>query len=140
LPETGFKVGMAASPILVKRIGKPRKPEHQEEVWAGRAVNYAAKAAQCSNRRELWVTDTVWNAVSQNDYIVYTCSCSGGPTDTLWKDVEIDRLPENDPDRYGRKLTSHWCKIHGPEFCAAILAGTTSRPDVHETMKKKHEA
>lgn len=127
--ETGFKVGMAASRILVKRVGVPRKPDSQEEVWVGKAVNYAAKAAQCSNRNEMWVTGSVWERLKSNDYIAYTCGCNiGYPTDTLWTDVEIDRLPDEDVDRYGRKLTSMWCEKHGEEFCAAILAGKTDRP------------
>jgi class 3 adenylate cyclase len=94
-PETGFKVGVAASRILVKRVGVPRKPEFQEEVWVGKAVNYAAKAAQCSNRREMWVTGSIWDRLESNDYIAYTCGCPDGePRDTLWEDVEITRLPE----------------------------------------------
>ena len=46
LPETGFKVGIASSRLLAKRIGTPRNPAQQEPVWAGKAVNYATKAAQ----------------------------------------------------------------------------------------------
>jgi class 3 adenylate cyclase len=129
-PLTGFKIGVAASRILVKRIGLPRT-DYQEEVWAGKAVNYAAKAAQCADRREMWVTGTVWERVSSNDYIIYTCGCPNGqPADTLWEDIEITRLPEGDEDRYGRKLTSTWCDVHGQEFCNAILQGKTSRPTV----------
>lgn len=131
LPETGFKVGMADSRILVKRVGVPGKPDYQEEVWAGKAVNYAAKAAQCSDRQEMWVTGSVWERLEPNDYITYTCGCPNGqPSPLLWQDVEIVRLPEGDEDRYGRKLTSMWCVKHGPAFCAAILAGETSREDV----------
>lgn len=132
-PKTGFKVGMAASRILVKRIGVPRKPKYQEEVWAGKAVNYAAKAAQCADRREMWVTGGVWERLKSNDYIAYSCGCGsrdGQPTDTIWDDVDITRLPEGEEDRYGRKLTSMWCVKHGAMFCDAILAGKKSRSDV----------
>jgi hypothetical protein len=91
----GLQGGVAASRILVKRVGVPRKPEFQEEVWVGKAVNYAAKAAQCSNRREMWVTGSIWDRLESNDYIAYTCGCPDGePRDTLWEDVEITRLPE----------------------------------------------
>lgn len=137
MPKTGFKVGVAASRILVKRVGLPGT-DYQEEVWAGKAVNYAAKAAQLADRRQLWVTDTVWNAIAENDYIVYSCGCNGGPSDILWADAEIDRLPEEDPDRQGRKLLAPWCDDHGPEFCAAILAGETSRPELQEFLRASH--
>lgn len=130
-PATGFKIGLAASRILVKRVGVPRKPDYQEEVWVGKAVNYAAKAAQSSDRREMWVTGSVWGRLESNDYIAYTCGCPDGEArDTLWGDVEITRLPDGDEDRFGRKLTSMWCVKHGPGYCDAILEGKTDRADV----------
>lgn len=128
-PETGYKVGVAASRILVKRVGIPRS-DNQEEVWAGHAVNYATKAAQVANRHELVVTGDVWDFCETNDYIAFTCGCGAGPSASLWEDITIDKLPEDDPDRTGRKLTSKWCEIHGPEFCQAILDGKTTRDDV----------
>jgi class 3 adenylate cyclase len=81
--ETGYKVGIAASPVLVKKVGIPRKTDHQEEVWAGKAVNFAAKAAQSANRRELIVTGTVWDILGKNDYIAFSCGCNGGATRTI---------------------------------------------------------
>jgi class 3 adenylate cyclase len=144
LPSTGFKLGLAASRILVKRIGVPGKPEYQEEVWAGKAVNYAAKAAQSADRNELIVTASVWDRLSSNDYITLSCGCGsdGIPSDVLWEDAEIDALPEDNEDRVGRKLVSMWCDTHGDEFCNAILAGKTTRPDANvarQALKSKLE-
>jgi len=34
-PKTGFKLGMAASRVLVKRVGVPGKTEYQEEAGSG---------------------------------------------------------------------------------------------------------
>lgn len=140
-PKTGFKVGIAASRILVKRVGAPRKPDYQEEIWVGKAVNYASKAAQCSERHELWVTGGVWDRIESNDYIVYTCGCPNGePSHSIWADVEITQLPEDDQDRYGRKLTSMWCLEHGADFCEAILSGERTRSDVkaaRQSLQKK---
>lgn len=131
LPETGFKVGIASSRILVKRVGIPRTDMY-EEVWAGKAVNYASKASQVADRRELIVTGSVWDVVGQNDYVAYSCTCHTGPSDTIWHDVEIDRLPEEEPERMGRKLTACWCDKCGPGYCDAILSGETVRPEVAE--------
>ena len=127
--ETGFKVGIASSRVLVKRVGLPRT-DHYEEVWAGKAVNYAAKASQDADRRELIVTGSVWDQIGKNDFVAYTCGCHNGPGDSIWHDVTIGRLPEDDPEREGRKLTSSWCDNCGPAFCEAILAGRTARPEV----------
>ena len=127
LATTGLKVGVAASPLLVKRVGIART-DHQEPVWAGRAVNYAAKAAQQADVDEMIVTGTVWDWAKDNGYLAVTCSCDG-PSPSLWQDVTIEKVPEEDGEREGKLLTSSWCKIHGPEYCAAVLAGKSTRPE-----------
>lgn len=135
IPETGFKLGIASDHVLVKRIGTPRIPAQQEPVWAGKPVNYAAKAAQSGDRHEIIVTRSVWDTIIANDYLAITCGCDGDgkptkPTTAIWQDMTIERLPED--EREGRRLIAAWCKIHGPEFCAAILAGKRQRSDVAE--------
>lgn len=131
LIETGFKVGIASSRLLAKRIGTPRNPAQQEPVWAGKAVNYAAKAAQCANSGELIVTGSVWDIVEKNDYLAVSCPCGTGPSLTIWDDVEIGRLPDNDPEAQGRRLTACWCATHGKEYCTAVLAGERRRQDAN---------
>ena len=128
LPETGLKVGVANRPLLVKRVGIPRS-DAQEPVWAGRAVNYAAKAAQQADRNQLIVTGAVWDWASSSDYLAVSCSCSS-PSPEIWKDITIAKIPEGDGDREGKLLLSVWCDVHGPEYCSAILSGKNSRPDV----------
>lgn len=135
-PNTGFKVGVASSPILVKRVGIQRK-DRNEEVWAGKAVNYAVKAAQSGDRHELVVPGSLWDRLEPNDYIAYSCGCRTGPSASIWQDVVIQGVPEDDDDRFGSKLTSLWCTVHGAEFCSAILAGKTTREDV-ERLRGSH--
>ncbi|MFJ8138730.1 hypothetical protein [Streptomyces sp. NPDC096013] len=130
LPSTGYKVGVASSRLLVKRVGTPRNVNQQEPVWAGKAVNYAAKAAQSVDRHLMAVTGSVWDRVEKNDYLAFTCPCGEGPTDTLWEDHTIDRLPDGDPEAQGRVLSSTWCDTHGEEYCAAVLRGEKKRNDV----------
>jgi hypothetical protein len=108
LPETGFKVGVASSPLLAKRVGIPRDVDQQEPVWAGKAVNYAAKAAQGADRHELIVTGSVWDTIEKNDYLAMSCPCDGGPSSSIWSDVAIERLPDGDPESEGRVLASSW--------------------------------
>lgn len=130
LPKTGYKVGVASSRLLVKRVGTPRNINQQEPVWAGKAVNYAAKAAQSVERHQMAVTGTVWDQIEKNDYLAFTCPCGAGPTDSLWQDHVIDRLPDGEPEGQGRVLSSTWCAVHGEEYCAAILRGNRKRGDV----------
>lgn len=79
LPTTGFKVGVAASRLLVKRVGTPRNPNQQEPVWAGKAVNYAAKAAQGVDRHVMAVTGSVWDQAQRYEYLTYSRPAATDP-------------------------------------------------------------
>lgn len=136
LPATGFKVGVASSSLLVKRIGVAGRPQLQEPVWAGKAVNYAAKCAQQAGAHELIVTGSVWDWVGENDYLAVSCGCHAGPSTSIWEDVVIERLREDDPDRMGRLLNASWCATHGAEFCAAVLAGKKRRSSEVSAKRK----
>jgi len=134
-PSTGFKVGIANGPILVKRVGLPRHLDLQEPVWAGRPVNYAAKAAQQTDPDYLLVTGSVWDQIENNDFLAFSCGCSGGQPDSatpvlLWEERILDKIP--DDERFGQALKSGWCPSHGDEFCNAILAGETKREGLTE--------
>jgi class 3 adenylate cyclase len=129
LPETGFKVGVATSPVLVKKVGLPRTT-HQEPVWAGRTVNYAAKCAQQADRHEMIVTGAIWDWAADNDYLAVSCGCGNPPSPSIWKNVTIDKIPESDPDREGKCLVVGWCENCGPGFCCHVLDGDTKRAGV----------
>ncbi|MFE7717845.1 hypothetical protein ACFU44_02260 [Nocardia rhizosphaerihabitans] len=134
-PETGFKVGVAASSILVKRIGIPRALDKQKPVWAGRAVNYASKACSTADRHQLVVTGRIWDRIQGNDYLTVGCDCSETKLD-LWTDVVIDRLRAGDDgDAAGRLLNSPWCDVHGHEYCTAILEGKKLRKTVPDSLR-----
>lgn len=129
-PETGFKVGIASGRVLVKRVGTPRNPSQQEPVWAGKPVNFATKAAQCADRHQMVVTGSVWDHISSNDYLTFSCTC-GEPSDSIWEDFTIERLAQDEPECHGRLLHSAWCVEHGEEYCTAILDGKKNRSEVN---------
>lgn len=140
-PETGFKVGIAAGRTLVKNLGTPRNESQQEPVWAGKPVNFAAKAAQQAVRHELIVTGSVWDAIRDNDYLTVTCACDPGPN--LWEDVTIEKLTHDEDEAAGRLLRAMWCTTCRDEFCAAILDGETKREDaddVRDRVRKSQHA
>jgi len=133
-PKTGFKVAVASGPVLVKLVGLPRQVEMQEPVWAGRPVNYAAKAAQQTEPEALLITASVWDAIEGNDYIAFSCGCNGSPK-LLWADYELDKIP--DDEKFGKSLGTKWCVTHGQEFCNAILDGKTHRDDVDDALRSE---
>lgn len=131
-PESGFKVGVASGPTVVKRIGVPRVLDAQEEVWTGRPVNFAAKAAQAVTRGQLLVSASVWDGIEKNDYLTFSCPCGDGPA-PLWSEHAIDALPDDEPERAGRLLGSiGWCEVHGEDFCNAVLDGNRRRQDTSD--------
>lgn len=134
-PETGFKVGIASGRVLVKRVGTPRNPAQQEPVWAGKPVNYAAKAAQGADHSQVVVTGSVWDEFEKNDYLAISCPCGNGPSLNIWQDTLIDRLPDGDPEAQGRTLVAAWCAIHGDSYCDMIMAGNRRRDDVNDLRK-----
>ncbi len=123
-PTTGFKVGIASGPVLAKKVGLERHLNLQEPVWAGHPVNYAAKLAQQTEPELLAITASVWDAIENNDYLTFSCTCNGGPK-LLWESATFDKIP--DEERYGQTIENHWCKVHGEEYCNAILDGETKR-------------
>jgi class 3 adenylate cyclase len=127
-PDTGFKIGMASGTLAVKKVGVRGT---NEPVWAGKPVNWAAKCAQKADRHQLIVTSAVWDKLSKNDYIAYSCGCPDGTPKQLWKEIEVEKL-----DKHGlcRLLLSNWCETHGDEFCQAILNGETERDDVADPL------
>jgi class 3 adenylate cyclase len=134
-PQTGFKVGMAASTLLAKKVGIPRT-DHNEPVWAGKAVNFAAKCAQQADRGEMIITQRIAERVKNNDYLAYSCGCNSdiGPS-ALWTDVIIDKIQDSDSN--GQLLKSDWCEAHGDEFAANILAGGYRRTDIPDWLRSK---
>jgi class 3 adenylate cyclase len=138
MAETGFKAGVASGRVLVKRIGTPLNPAEQEPIWAGKPVSYAAKSTQSADRHELIVTGSVWDKIEHNDYLAISCGCGNGtePSTNIWSDITIGRLPENDPEREGRRLIAAWRKVHGAEYCAAIMNGLKKRSDVAQARKE----
>lgn len=130
---TGFKVGMHAGRTLVKKLGTRNKVSEQEPVWAGKPVNYAAKCAQSAQRHQIVVTQSVWDKLSTNDHIAFSCGCSGSGIAQLWQDKTVETLPQKEQDAV--VLNSQWCDNCGEEFCREILTGSKRRQDVPETIR-----
>lgn len=123
-PETGIKVGVAAGRILVKNIGVRGT---NEPVWAGRPVNFAAKCAQAADTHELVITGKVHDKIKTNEYLTWSCGCPGGTSHSyVWQSKTVATLPPDTGSAY-RLTATGWCDEHGAEFCAAVLAGRTSR-------------
>jgi len=127
--ETGSKIGIHQSSLLVSKIGlrkDPRRLDKHNEVWVGNAVNYASKLSSLSARGEIHVsTDFFYNL--EKEQTQRSCSCGDGflgfnaDNRDLWKFVD---LSENDqvPLASACKTKYIFCSKHGDEAYRALIA------------------
>lgn len=125
-PETGFKIGCAISDLLAKRVGISRS-NHNAPVWAGRAVNYAAKCSQQATAHQMIVTKPIADVIRRNEYFWYSCECGSDPV-PLWSERQVEKVSGKDSD--GLLLTSSWCEKCGDSYCEKTCSGAWRRPDL----------
>ena len=125
IEDLGAHIGIDQRTVLVRRIGLKRsdnRTDRQNEVWAGRPINMAAKLASETNSMEMIVSDRFYKQIT-HDKARMSCTCgtedSDGPSN-LWKEVDLSDDENFDFDT-GYKLTSKWCSIHGKEYSEALL-------------------
>ncbi len=122
--DIGCHVGIDSRTVLVRKIGFKRyrgRSDRQNEVWAGKPVNMAAKLASESSDDELLASDRFYRKLSSR-YALKSCGCPNDEFVDLWKEKDVA-----DDDRFdfgtAYALGSIWCKTHGREFCKKLLAG-----------------
>lgn len=121
-PELGSHLGIDQKTVLVRRIGLKRyggRTDRQNEVWAGRPINMAAKLASMSDDGELLVSDRFFKNI-QHELAVKSCGCPHGEKVDLWTEIDLTTEKRFDFDTAYR-LGSNWCGTHGREYCENIL-------------------
>ena len=110
----------------------------QNEVWAGKPVNMAAKLSSLAGPNEVAVPDRMfrkYEAASKlrKRALIWSCGCNGGvegegldvplgETCNLWSHELVSADLGLDFHSLYR-LSSPWCKKHGSEFCEAVVTG-----------------
>lgn len=115
----GAHIGIDRDTLLVRKFGLRKtedRDDRQNEVWAGKTVNMAAKLSSRSNSGELLVSDRFYNQI--NHKLVRKC-CRCTKESDLWKEEKISDSKFDFSTIY--KLESKWCAIHGAEYCKKIL-------------------
>ncbi len=122
----GCHMGIDQKLVLVKKLGLKRyadRSDRQNEVWAGKPVNMAAKLASKSADGEMLVSERFYNSIT-NDYARFSCGCQNGQqTSTkthLWSPVDLSGDSKYD-FQTAYCLKSHWCPTHGNEYCEKLL-------------------
>lgn len=122
----GAHIGIDQKTLLVRKIGMKRyggRSDRQNEVWAGKPVNMAAKLSAMAGSGELLSSDRFFGRL-KDDKALLSCGCQfgkpGGQRTNLWQAVSVGGDPKFDFNT-AYKLISYWCGNHGAEFCQALL-------------------
>ena len=129
-------LGIDRGTLLVRRLGL--RGTKQNEVWAGKPVNTAAKLSSVAGPNQVVVSDRVFAGYEgasklRKRAMIWSCGCEGslqgggldvpaGQTSRLWNE-------EPTPEGLGLdfpcifRLKSAWCAFHGMEFCETIVTG-----------------
>lgn len=120
--DIGSHMGIDIKTLLVKKIGLKSvngRTDRNNEVWAGRPVNMAAKLSSLSNDNELLISDRFFNKL-KSDAAIRTCGCPNDEKVDLWEEKDL-----SDDDRFdfnkAYSLGSNWCTKHGKEYCQILL-------------------
>lgn len=118
----GAHIGIDQKTVLVRKLGmmqREGRTDRQNEVWAGKPVNMAAKLASIGENDDLLVSDRFYRLIT-DDTARLSCGCPSGEKKDLWSEIDVSDNTIFDFEK-AYKLTTHWCKIHGTDFCNALL-------------------
>lgn len=122
----GGHYGIDRKNVLVRRMGLKfynGDIHRQNEVWAGKPINMAAKLASRSSNGEVWVSKRFHQCLWGENALM-TCGCVGGEytgeKSELWSEVSVKEDGRFDFDT-ACVLRSDWCKRHGKAFCRSIV-------------------
>lgn len=120
--EIGGHFGIDQKTVLVRKFGFKRhngRTDRQNEVWAGKPVNMAAKLASMSTGNRLWVSDRYFKNL-KDEKALLSCGCPSGEKESLWQPEDLSQESKFDFDT-AYSLGSNWCSKHGKSFCAALV-------------------
>ena len=120
--DVGYHIGIDQKTLLVRKLGLKMvndRTDRQNEVWAGKTVNMAAKLASLADST-LLVSDRYYENLTDRK-ATHSCGCGGnGTPQPLWSPVDVTDNGLFDFNT-AYNLGSVWCATHGKEYCEALL-------------------
>ncbi|MEH2332549.1 MAG: hypothetical protein V7K37_26575 [Nostoc sp.] len=120
--NVGGHFGIDQKTVLVRRFGLKsyeNRTDRQNEVWAGKPINMAAKLASLSTNNRLWVSDRFFSNL-KDEQAIYSCGCPNGVNEELWTKEDVSNDSRFDFDN-AYSLGSNWCEKHGKSFCSNLV-------------------
>jgi class 3 adenylate cyclase len=118
----GGHFGIDQKTVLVRRFGLKsyqNRTDRQNEVWAGKPINMAAKLASLSTNNRLWVSARFFRNL-KDERAIHSCGCPNGEKFQLWTKEDLSADSRFDFDT-AYSLGSNWCEKHGKSFCSGLV-------------------
>jgi class 3 adenylate cyclase len=118
----GGHFGIDQKTVLVRKLGlkfNQNRTDRQNEVWAGKPINMAAKLASLSTDNRLWVSDRFFRNLKDTK-ATHSCGCPNGTEAELWKQEDLSSDSRFDFNA-AYSLGSNWCGKHGKAFCSELV-------------------
>lgn len=120
--DVGTHLGIDQKDVLVRKLGLKRhkdRTDRQNEVWAGKPVNMAAKLASLSDTNELLISERFYKNLKDKK-IIESCGCPNGEVSNLWSEVDVSKNGIFDFKK-AYKLRSNWCVKHGADYIKDLM-------------------
>jgi class 3 adenylate cyclase len=125
--DVGGRYGIDQKTVLVRRLGLRRhlgRTDRQNEVWAGKPVNMAAKLSTLEPAGHSNVSERFYKRLTAPEAL-RSCGCPAGEAIDLWSTVDLTGDTRFDFNR-AYSLPSQWCGTHGENFCSRLLRADDS--------------
>jgi class 3 adenylate cyclase len=120
--EVGGHFGIDQKTVLVRKFGLKtyqNRTDRQNEVWAGKPINMAAKLASLSTDNRLWISERFFGNL-KDERATHSCGCPNDEKVELWKKEDISGDNRFDFNT-AYSLGSNWCERHGKSFCSSLI-------------------
>lgn len=123
--SVGNHIAIDQRTVLVRKIGFKRRRDNidwNNEVWAGRPVNMAAKLASRAKDDEIVVSDRYHSSLKHENALL-SCECHAdffGNKSSLWDNTYLWGNKNFDFENC-YVLKSQWCQKHGREYCQSLV-------------------
>lgn len=124
--DTGCHIGIDQKTVLVRKIGLKSvsgRSDRQNEVWAGKPVNMAAKLASLTKHNEIMVSDRFYSNLI-DEKATHTCDCKSSfwvNKKKLWKEKDVSDNGYFDFDK-AYYMEGNWCPQCGEEYINYLLS------------------
>lgn len=124
--DTGCHIGIDQKTVLVRKIGLKSvsgRSDRQNEVWAGKPVNMAAKLASLTKHNEIMVSKRFYLNL-RDEKATHTCKCKTnfwGNKKKLWKEKDVSDSGYFDFDT-AYYMEGNWCPKCGEEYINYLLS------------------